>query len=287
LAIRNRQREKEGIGRHHDVPVPVLARDLDLAGYAGERLDPVPGNAAGMVARAAGDDVDILDAGEHLRCLGSQRIGDDPAALDTPVQRVRERARLLEYLFQHEVPVGTLLGRISTPLCLVHLALNGLAVRVEDVYLAAGDLRDVALFEVDEALRHRQQRRHAARDEVFTDAETDDQRARNSAHDDAVGVLRVDDQQGKSAAETSNRFRHRFDQVASFLQVIVDEVCRYLGVGLGYEFVALCLELVLDLLVVLDDPVVNDRNAITGHVGVSIGLGDAAVRCPAGVGDTQ
>jgi hypothetical protein len=41
--------------------------------------------------------------------------------------------------------------------------------------------------------------------------------------------------------------------------VIVDEVCRYLGVGLGYEFVALCLELVLDLLVVLDDPVVNDR----------------------------
>jgi hypothetical protein len=49
----------------------------------------------------------------------------------------------------------------------------------------------------------------------------------------------------------------------------------------------LILELVLDLLVVLDDPVVNDRNAITGHVGVSIGLGDAAVRRPAGVRHAQ
>jgi hypothetical protein len=250
LAIRNassvRQREKEGIGRHHDVPVPVLARDLDLAGYAGERLDPVPGDAAGMVARAAGHDVNILDVRQHLRCLGSQRIGDDPAALDTTVQRVGERARLLEYLFQHEVSVRTLLGGIGIPLRLVNLALNGLAVRAEDVYLGAGDLRDVALLEVDETLRHRQQCRHAARDKIFADAETDDQRARNAAYDDALRVLRINDQQRKRAPEAGNRLLDRLDQIASLLQVIVNEVCRYLGVGLGYEFVALCLELVLD-----------------------------------------
>ena len=174
--------------------VTVLARDLDLAGNTGQRFDPVPGDAARMEARSAGDDVNILDIGEHLCCLGPQRIGDHLAALDAPVQRVRESARLLEYLFQHEVPVRTLLGRIRTPLRLVHLSSHGLAVRTEDFHLAPGDFRDIALLQVDKALRHRQQCRHATCDEVLANAQANDQRARHAANDDAIGVLCIDHQ---------------------------------------------------------------------------------------------
>jgi hypothetical protein len=201
--------------------------------------------------------------------------------------RVCESARLLEYLFQHEVAVRPLLGRIRAPLRLVHLTIYGCAVRAEDIHFVARDFRDVALLQVDKALRHRQQCRCAAGNEVLTDAETDDQRARDPADDDALRVLRVNDQQREGARETGDRLLHCLYEVAALLQVVVNEVRGHLGVGLRYELVALRLQLVLDLPEVLDDPVVYDRNATAGHVRVRIGLGNTTVCRPAGMGHAQ
>ena len=72
----------------------------------------------------------------HLRQqLGGtrpERLGHDALVHDAPVQRVGERARLLEDLLEHEVPVRPLLGGLLAPLRLVHGARHGLALRVED-----------------------------------------------------------------------------------------------------------------------------------------------------------
>ena len=126
----------------------------------------------------------------------------------------------------------------------------------------ARDLGDVALLEINEALRDRQQRRHAARDEVLADAEADHERARDARHDDALGILGVEHEQRVRADEALHRQAQRFEQIVALLQIVVDEMRGDLGVGLGLELVALGDELVFERLVVLDDAVVNDGDAI-------------------------
>ena len=112
----------------------------------------------------------------------------------------------------------------------------------------ARDLGDVALLEIDEPLRHGQQRRHAARDEVLADAEPDDERARDARDDDALGVLGVEHEQRVGADEARHGEAQRFEQVVALLQVVVNEMRGDLGVGLGLELVALGDELVLERL---------------------------------------
>ena len=65
------------------------------------------------------------------------------------------------------MPVLALLRGLGRELGLVHLALDRVAVDGKNVDAVAGNLGDVALFEIDELLRDRQQRGHAGRDEVF------------------------------------------------------------------------------------------------------------------------
>ena len=167
------------------------------------------------------------------------------------------------------------------PLRLVHLSLDRLAVRAEDIHLAAGDLGDIALFEIDEALRDREQRGYAACDEVLTNSEADDQRARDPAHDKSIGILCVDDEQRKRAGKACDRRLHRFDEIHSLLQVVVDKVRCNLGVGFRGKLVAFRLQLVLDLLVVLDDAVMDDRDAAAGKVRMCVLFCDATVCRPA------
>src|SRR5216117_2281233 len=62
---------------------------------------------------------------------------------------------------------------------------------------------------------------------------------------------------------------HRALEPARRLQVMLDEVGEHLGVGLGPERVALALEAILDLQVVLEDPVVDD-DELAAAVGVGM-----------------
>ena len=114
--------------------------------------------------------MNVLHLREQLGRARPERLGHDALVDDAAVQRVRERARLLEDLLEHEVPIRPLLGGLLAPLRLVHLARDGLALRVEDPHGVARDLGDVALLEIHESLRDGQQRGHAARDEVLADA---------------------------------------------------------------------------------------------------------------------
>ena len=58
-----------------------------------------------MIARPAGRDVHGLDLGEH-RVRGRAESGIEQAAAgDALLERLRDRARLLVYLLEHEMPV--------------------------------------------------------------------------------------------------------------------------------------------------------------------------------------
>jgi hypothetical protein len=67
----------------------------------------------------------------------------------------------------------------------------------------------------------------------------------------------------------------------------VDAVRDHLGVGLGREDVAEPLQFAAQLFVVLDDAVVDDRDAVLGDVRMRVALGRHAVGGPARVRDAE
>ncbi len=76
--------------------------------------------------------------------------------------------------------------------------------------------------------------------------------------------------------------------LAAAAQFLLDEVGDDFCIGLGYKFVALADELLLELEVVFDDAVVDDDEA-AGAVAMGVGVlfGGAAVGGPAGVADAE
>ena len=68
----------------------------------------------------------------------------------------------------------------------------------------------------------------------------------------------------------------------------LQQVCDHFAVGFTCKSVACTNQLFLQLLVIFDNPVVNNRDIVlAGRMGVSILVCHAAVRCPARVSDTD
>ena len=102
-----------------------------------------------------------------------------------------------------------------------------------------------------------------------------------------VRVVLAHHRQRIGAFELGDRGAHGLEQVLHRLQVVVDAVSDDLGVGLGGELVAAPLEVRAQLLVVLDDAVVDDREAVARDVRVRVALARHAVRGPARVRDAD
>ncbi len=135
------------------MPVTILARNLDLAGHARQRLEPVLADQSRVIAGTARNDVDVLDCLEQVDRLRAQRLRQDATLRDPSVEGIGQRDGLIENFLQHEVAVGPLLHRVGADLSLMHLPLCGLPVAIEDPDLVPRNVRKIALLEVDETLR--------------------------------------------------------------------------------------------------------------------------------------
>ena len=244
-------------------------------------------DGAGVIARAAGDDLYSFGATEHFGGQRPERSFQQFAAGDALFQRLRDCARLLVNFLEHVVGVVALLRRIGRQRALLHGALRGVAVAVEDAHALAANFRDVAFLEEDELTRHRQQRRDVRRDEVLVVADADHDRATGARQHDRLGRILRQHGERVRAFELRNRGAHRAEQVAELLLVIVNAMRDHFGVGLRSERVAELGELLAQLLVVLDDAVVNDRDAVARDVRMRVALGGHAVRRPARVRDAE
>ena len=89
------------------------------------------------------------------------------------------------------------------------------------------------------------------------------------------------------ALELGDGRAHRLEQVARDLQVVVDAVRDDLGIGLRRELVAGLDQLGAQFVVVLDDAVVDDRDAVLRDVRVRVALARHAVRRPPRVRDAE
>ena len=161
------------------------------------------------------------------------------------------------------------------------------AARVDDLDALPADAGDVALLEDDERTRHGQERRDVGRDEVLLLAEADQERAAGAREHDAVRVLAPHHRERIGAAQFGDGLLHGLEQVAAPGQVIMNAVRDDLGIGVRGELVAGALELGPELLVVLDDAVVDDRDAVARDVRMGVLLVRHAVRRPARVGDAE
>ncbi len=190
--------------------------------------------------------------------FGPKSSGPIPATLSSVSD---DGARLLEDLLLHEVPVGAELDGGARGLDRDHRPLDPRALRVVDRVRLAPDVGDVALVEIRDAARHRQQRRGVGGDVVVVLAEADDHRAALARADDAAGLARRDHGDRVRALELGDGQLHRAQQVAvrGAVPVRVHEVGDDLGIGLRRERVALRHQALAQRLEVLDDAVVDDR----------------------------
>ena len=240
-----------------------------------------------MIARAAGDDVHLFGGLEDGRRGRAEGLLEQPAIRDAFLERVRHGARLLVDLLQHEVAVLALLGSIGRQFALAYGALDVVALAIDDAHRGAAHFGHVTLFEEHESARDRQQRGHVRGDEILVHAHADDDRTALAREDDPRRILLADDGERVSALEFGDRGANRLEQIADRLQVMVDPVRDDFGICLGRELVTEALEIAAQFLVILDDAVVHDREAVIGNVRMRVALGRHAVRGPASVRDAD
>ena len=104
--------------------------------------------------------------------------------------------------------------------------------------------------------------------------------------DQETRVAGEDDGQRKGAFELREGLRRGLFRVEAALHVGIDQVGNHLGIGVGDELAPLRLQLGPELPVVLDDAVVDHRDA-AGGMGVGVGLAGRAMGGPAGVADAN
>src|SRR5581483_9362850 len=181
---------------------------------------------------------------------------------------------------------AALLGGLVVPADLVRGAPDDAVRYAEEVGAGRGDGDDLVVLDQRDAAGRADERGGRRREERLAVADADEERAVTACADEQAGVRLVDDDEREVPLEVRVRTLDGLDEVA--VVRALDQVRDDLRVGLGAELVPGVLELVLELAVVLDDAVEDDRDAvIAAREGVRVRLADAAVRRPARVPEAR
>ena len=234
--LRDGDHERIRIG--HRVPVAVLARDLHVAGNSGERLEPVARDEPGVPARAASEDERALHARQDVRRLRAEEPGGEGATMHRELERVGDRARLLEDLLLHVVVEVAELHRLGGQFRMVQGALDHATASLHHAHAVQREVGAVAVLEEDHALGHLHQRGGVGCGEVFLLADAQEKRRSHARDHHAVRVVLGDDRDGIRAFEAAGGAPHRLEQPAARDELVVDQVRDDLRVGLRAEDVA-------------------------------------------------
>ncbi len=192
------------------------------------------------------------------------------------------RVSAIADLLQHVVIEVTLVGRIQRQTGCLHLALDCMAVMLVDGQSIMNDIGHITILEKDEATGFRNQRRHVGGNQHLVFGDTDYQRAAAACRDQATRLVLADDAERKGAFKIGNRRLHRAEQVLALVEVVVNLMHDYLGIGLR---VTADLLLFAKFVVVFDDAVVDQRHALVTDMRMRVLLTRNSVRGPAGMRD--
>ena len=267
--------------------VAEFGRNFHGARDAGQVFNPVTGHHAGVVGSTTGDDLHMAHVFQQVGGVGAQGLFQHTAVGDAAFHGGLDHFRLLVDFLEHVVAVFALVGGIGTVLETGNGALYGHAFAIMDLDAAFADVGNIAFFQEHETVGHRQQGQLIGSDEVFTDSHTNYQRAALTADYHVIRLISVDNGQGIGTAQAIQGGFHRLVQAATGPVVFSDQVRHYLGVGLGRELEALGFQFVPQFLVVFDDAVMNDGQAVARHMRMGVELGRLAMGRPAGVGNAH
>ncbi len=227
-----------------------------------------------MVRRPAGDERNLLGTPDHL----PHRL------VDACADRLVERLRLLEDLFEHEVGEPAFLGILDAPVHEFDPPLDLLAL-VVDLNVLRGYLGDIPVLQKDDTLGMLEEGRHIRCGEELAVADAEHQGTAVTGGDDPVVV-------GRYREDCIGSFQERYrlcdciEEIAGVL--LFKKVDDHLGIGLGAEGVTALDQLPLEFDVVLDNTVVDEREP-SGTVGMGMGVDVVrfSVRRPPGMPDTD
>ncbi len=194
--------------------------------------------------------------------------------------------RLVVDLLFHEVPVVALFHQGGGGRDDALWPGDAVAGGVEDAGAVVVDGDEIALVQIGDAVGEGAHRQGVGADEHFADAMAHHQgTAAAGAHDQLV--LAVDeDTQRKGAGQAVQGGLERNQRVRAPIDVVVQELGDDLGVGVALEGAPLGLQLLAQLGIVLNDPVMHQGDS-AGPLGVGVALGRGAVGGPAGVADAD
>ena len=218
----------------------------------------------------------VGDAAEHD--LAVSRV-------DAPLHASPQRAGLLEDLLEHVVRILAELDLLEVELELRDLRGDRHVVDRRRAERVARQLRDGVVLERNRLGRVRDDRAGVRGDDVLILADAHHERRALARHHEDVRLLLADHRDRVGAGHLAQRRLHGDLEVA-FVQ-LADQMREHLGVGVRSEDVPLVRKVGLESRVVLDDAVVDDRNAVAARavieVRVGVDLGDLAVGRPARV----
>ncbi len=200
--------------------------------------------------------------------------------------RVLDAVGLLEDLLEHEVLEAAALDRLQVPLDLVDRLVDPARREGADPVPLRGEHRHLAVVEVDHLPGVLDDRRLVGGDEELAVADAEDDRRAVARGHQHVGLVGRDDGDAVGTVDVAQRGGDGLLEVA--LVELADQVRQDLGVGVGGELVPPADECLAQVGGVLDDAVVDQRNATRlVDVRMGVGRGGRAVGGPAGVADAQ
>ena len=164
--------------------------------------------------------------------------------------------------------------------------LDGLVVAVVDFDLVVGDDRPVALVEIGDPAGQSGKRQRVGAQVILALAVTDGERRAQAGADDQAGMVAEQDRQREGAVKARQHGGDGRLRLEPLRQLVGDEMGDDLAVGLALEGSALGLHLLAQRLEILDDAVVDHRDAVD-DVRMGIADGRRAMRRPAGMGDAD
>ena len=280
-----REGHDQGVRTSERLPVPELARLLHAALHPGQRLEPVAGHEPRVVGGAAGDDLHGADPVEHRGGARTERRLQHPAFVATAGEGRRHGLRLLVNLLRHEVPPLPAIDHRGAQGVREHGTADRPAGSIHHPHRLRGHVDDVPVLEDHVLPGNPDEGRDVGGDEVLAGPDPDDEGASPDRRDEAMRVVRGHHPEGVGPFEDQDRVPDGFEKVEAAREIVVDPVSDHLRVGLGVEPVPRLQEIGPDVRMVLDDPVVDDRDLLAAHEGVRVRLGRLPVRRPASVGD--
>ena len=178
------------------------------------------------------------------------------------------------------------LDLMEIPFDPVHAAVELARAQVDYAIAVASENGEVAVVEVYDLSRLREDCRSIAGDVVLAVVQSDEQRAAFPRGNDLVRIFSRNDGDAVSPLDLPQRLDDCILEAS--VERFLDEVRQDFGVRLGDELVTALHELLLERGRVFDDPVMNNRDVVLAvDVRMRVALVRGAVRCPPGVGDPQ